>query len=57
MLRMFPGSGAPLGRRARRFPLHPFPYDLIYHPIDGDIFVIAFAHHRRRPGYWSSRLQ
>ena len=56
MLRMFPGSGSPLGRRARRFPLSPFSYDLIYVPVEGDIFLIAFAHHKRRPGYWHRRL-
>jgi toxin ParE1/3/4 len=49
MLRRFPGSGSPLGRRARRFLLHPFPYDLVYVPVEGDIFLIAFAHHKRRP--------
>lgn len=55
ILRMSPGSGSPLGRHARRFPLHPFPYDLIYAPVEGDIFLIAFAHHMRRPDYWRSR--
>lgn len=56
ILRMFPGSGSPLGRRARRFPLQPFSYDLIYVPVEGDIFLIAFAHHKQRPGYWRKRL-
>lgn len=56
MLRMFPGSGSPLGRRARRFPLHPFKYDLIYAALEGDIFLNAFAHHKRRPDYWRKRL-
>jgi toxin ParE1/3/4 len=56
-LRMFPGSGSPLGRRARRFPLNPFSYDLVYVPVEGDIFLVAFAHHRRRPGYWRKRLR
>jgi toxin ParE1/3/4 len=57
MLRMFPKSGSPLGRRARRFPLQPFQYDLVYVPIEGDILLIAFAHHKRRPGYWRERLR
>jgi toxin ParE1/3/4 len=55
MLRQFPDSGAPLGQRARRFPLRPFSYDLVYVPVEDDIMIIAFAHHRRRPGYWRSR--
>jgi toxin ParE1/3/4 len=57
IIRMFPGSGSPLGRRSRRFPRHPFPNDLVYAPLEGDIFVIAFAHHRRRPDYWRSRVR
>jgi plasmid stabilization system protein ParE len=57
ILRMFPGSGSPLGLRARRFSLHPFKYDLVYVPVEGDIFLIAFAHHKRRPGYWRKRLR
>lgn len=57
MLRTFPRSGSPLGRRARRLPLHPFKYDLVYVPVEGDILLIAFAHHKRRPGYWRERLR
>jgi len=57
ILRMFPGIGSPLGRRARRFPLHPFKYDMVYISVDADIHLIAFAHHKRRPGYWRKRLR
>jgi toxin ParE1/3/4 len=57
ILRLFPDSGSPLGRQARRFPLTPFSYDLIYVPLESDIYLIAFAHHRRRPGYWSDRVR
>ena len=57
MLRLFPGSGSPLGRHARRFPLSPFPYDLVYVIVESDIYLIAFAHHKRQPGYWRKRLQ
>jgi toxin ParE1/3/4 len=56
-LRMFPESGSPLGRKARRVPLRPFSVDLVYVPVEGDIFLIAFAHHKRRPGYWRERLR
>jgi toxin ParE1/3/4 len=54
---MFPESGSPLGRRARRFSLHPFKYDPVYVPVEGNIFLVAFAHHKRRPGYWRKRLR
>jgi toxin ParE1/3/4 len=47
--------GAPWRARTRRFPLRRFPYSLIYR-IEGDeLRVIALAHQRRRPGYWSTR--
>lgn len=57
ILRQFPESGSPLGQHTRRFPIRPFSYDLVYTPIEGDIMVIAIAHHKRRPGYWRSRLR
>lgn len=42
-------------RRRRRMPLRRFPYSIIYY-VRGDEFrVIALAHHRRRPEYWTRR--
>jgi hypothetical protein len=38
-------------------PANPFSYDLIHVPVEGDIFLIAFAHHKRRPDYWHDRLR
>lgn len=50
-----PLIGEHLGRDIRRFPLHRFPFALIYR-IDGDrLRILAVAHRRRRPGYWSQR--
>jgi len=34
-----------------------FPFDVIYLVIDKQIYVIACAHERRRPRYWSDRLK
>jgi hypothetical protein len=34
-----------------------FPFDVIYVEIDDDINVVAYAHERRRPGYWMPRLR
>jgi len=39
----------------RRFPLRRFPYSVIYYIHWGELRVIAIAHHRRRPAYWSGR--
>ena len=39
----------------RRFPLRKFPYSIIYYVRDEELRVIALAHHRRKPEYWSDR--
>lgn len=36
----------------RKCLLHKFPYKLIYSVEQDHIFIIAFAHQRRRPNYW-----
>ena len=37
----------------RRFSLHLFPYSIIYQVKPDFLRIIAVAHHRRRPGYWT----
>lgn len=50
-----PIIGEPITSIYRRFPLNGFPFSLIYR-IDGEVLrVVAFAHRRRRPGYWARR--
>jgi len=48
-----------LGRRAsgpvRTIPTRRFPYTLIYRTLGDRLFVLAVAHQRRRPTYWSGR--
>ena len=41
--------------RTRRYLIHRFPYFVVYIPHEEQVWVIAFAHCRRRPGYWSVR--
>ena len=37
--------------------LTKFPYSVFFRVLtDGRIQVTAFAHHRRRPGYWLQRM-
>jgi plasmid stabilization system protein ParE len=40
----------------RRYRLNRFPYGVIYASRNRDIIIVAFTHHRRRPGYWRPRL-
>jgi plasmid stabilization system protein ParE len=40
----------------RRAVLHQFPFTLIFREVGGTVQVLAVAHHRRRPGYWGTRL-
>jgi toxin ParE1/3/4 len=55
----FPASGSPVpyaaDLQARRVPVKGFPYHVIYLETLDAIRVLAFAHTRRRPGYWLSR--
>lgn len=55
-------DGAPPYRAQQRTPvirnwhLGKFPYRLIYVVRAGEIFVLAYAHESREPGYWTDRL-
>jgi plasmid stabilization system protein ParE len=55
-----PSTGSPVeGVReatgARRVLLKRFPYAIVYVELEAHVRVLAFAHLRRRPGYWKSR--
>jgi plasmid stabilization system protein ParE len=39
----------------RRFVMRHFPYTVIYVIVGEEIYVLAVAHHSRRPGYWRER--
>ena len=55
LLKQFPALGGGGMRKARSFPLHGFPYSLIYRLQGDPVRVIAVAHHSRRPSYWAGR--
>jgi plasmid stabilization system protein ParE len=55
VLREHPNLGAPWRAMTRRFPLRRFPYTAVYVVKGAELRVIALAHQRRRPGYWSGR--
>jgi len=33
-----------------------FPYRVVYYVKDGRVFIVAYAHTSREPGYWLSRI-
>jgi plasmid stabilization system protein ParE len=41
----------------RRYVLLKFPYSVIYRASETQITIYAFAHAKRRPGYWKERLE
>ncbi|TMA90118.1 MAG: hypothetical protein E6J77_07075 [Deltaproteobacteria bacterium] len=50
-----PELGHRFSRRLRRFLVRRFPYGLLYRVESDQIFIVAVAHLRRRPGYWRGR--
>ena len=57
MLRHSPELGAKLDARVRRVLLRRFPYRVVYTVEGEELVVVAFAHLRRRPDYWTDRLE
>lgn len=53
LLAEHPQLGA-IWKRRRRFSLRRFPYSVIYTHDSDALRVIALAHHRRKPGYWTA---
>jgi len=57
LLLEFPRIGKPLVMGARRRTVRDWPYSIVYRPILDGIYIIAVAHHRRRPEYWLKRVK
>ena len=51
-----PNLGSPFQSGTRRVLLHRFPYIIVYKELEDEILVVAFAHHKQRPGYWRDRI-
>ncbi|MBI5480585.1 MAG: type II toxin-antitoxin system RelE/ParE family toxin [Deltaproteobacteria bacterium] len=49
--------GVPVELDVRRCQVHRFPYSLVFVELADHLRVLAFAHVRRRPGYWRRRLR
>jgi toxin ParE1/3/4 len=50
-----PEAGAPLAGEFRKRIVSGFPYNIIYRVWQDHIYLIAVAHHSRRPSYWRER--
>lgn len=42
-------------RRYRKLNLRQFPYKVIYRVARNTVYIVAFAHQKRRPYYWRGR--
>lgn len=55
----WPGMGAPVSERhaevLRQIRVNRFPYHVGYVATDEELRVLAVAHERRQPGYWTAR--
>jgi plasmid stabilization system protein ParE len=50
-----PGLGTPTGEDRRSFPLHGFPYSVIYRPSDTGVRILVLRHQHRDPAYGDER--
>ena len=50
-----PKIGVKIFPAYRHFVLRKFPHSLIYSQEHGGVWILAVAHHKRRPGYWRER--
>jgi plasmid stabilization system protein ParE len=54
-LRKNPRIYSPYLRETRRILLNHYPYFVVFRELPRKIQIIAVAHAKRRPGYWSKR--
>ena len=52
---LLPVPSSAHARGVKRLILKRFPFDIVVVERRTEIFVIAFAHHARHPGYWRQR--
>lgn len=51
----FPEFHPQVDKKLRRCLVNRFPYGVYYGTVDDSIIVVAVAHLRRKPDYWTSR--
>jgi hypothetical protein len=57
LIQQSPGRWAVRKDGTRRHLIHRFPYFVVYIVYKGHVWIVAFAHCKRKPGYWSGRAR
>lgn len=52
-----PLGGAPSYGETRSVLVKGFPFSVVYRPSPQELLVVAIAPHRKRPLYWTSRIE
>src|SRR5688572_6678535 len=55
-IRGAPNTFALADHGTREFVLQRFPFNIFYRTREKEIQIVAVAHQKRRPGYWSNRV-
>jgi len=55
LLRAYPNIGAIWRKSTRLVPIERFPYSLVYYVMADQVRIVAFAHQRRKSGFWRAR--
>lgn len=50
-----PAAGTPVRGDLRRWLVRRFPYYVLFRELGEQVFILAIAHQRQRPEYWSDR--
>jgi plasmid stabilization system protein ParE len=54
---LHPDRSAPATNGTRSRIVQGFPFNVIYKIDAVELLIVAVSHHRRRPGYWESRIE
>jgi len=57
IIQQYPERQALQNDKTRRILTNRFPYQIIYTMFQNEIWIIAFANQRRKPGYWEKRFK
>ena len=52
-----PLGGAPSYRETRSVLVKGFPFSVVYRASQAEVLIVAIAPHRKRPFYWSARVE